>query len=160
MVTYTFEILANFGMFRDLHRHRLLTIQRQLLSTHHGFDTPPEIVDAGLDRTFRECMDTSHAVYMSLSKTLPEEAQYVVNFAYRYPFFIKLNLREACHMIELRTTPQGHRDYRNICQQMYRHIERVHPLLAQGIKFVNLDPQELERMGSEKRAESKKRNIL
>jgi len=156
MVDYTFELFTNFGMFRDLHRHRMLTMERQLLSTRHGYDLPDELRHAGLDREFRECMDLSKTVYESMAKAMPEEAQYVVNFAFRYPYFIRMNLREACHMIELRTSPQGHPDYRKACQAMYHEIRRVHPTLAEGIRFVDLEKYELERLDSEKRTEKKR----
>ncbi|MEO9321459.1 MAG: FAD-dependent thymidylate synthase [Nitrososphaera sp.] len=157
MTYYTFEFCSNFGMFRDLHRHRILTLERQLLSTRHGFEMPAEVEDAGLAKEFSECMDTSRGVYEEMAGTMPEQAQYVVNFAYRYNFFIRLNLREACHIIELRTTPQGHPDYRQACQQMFLEIKRVHPHLAEGIRFVNLEGQQLERMASEKSLERKRR---
>jgi thymidylate synthase ThyX len=157
MVDYTFELFTNFGIFRDLHRHRILTIERQLLSTRHGYDLPQELVDSGLDKDFRDCMYLSKQVYEEIAKTMPEEAQYVVNFAYRYPYFIKMNLREACHMIELRTAPQGHPDYRIACQKIYREIERVHPQLAQGIKFVDMGKYQLERFDAEKKTEKKRR---
>jgi thymidylate synthase ThyX len=156
MVDYTFELFTNFGMFRDLHRHRMLTMERQLLSTRHGYDLPDELRHAGLDKEFRDCMDLSKAVYESMAKAMPEEAQYVVNFAYRYPYFIRMNLREACHMIELRTSPQGHPDYRKACQRMYHEIRKVHPTLAEGIRFVDLERYELERLDSEKRTEKKR----
>ena len=157
MVDYTFELFTNFGIFRDLHRHRILTIERQFLSTRHGYDLPQELVDSGLDKDFRDCMYLSKQVYEEIAKTMPEEAQYVVNFAYRYPYFIKMNLREACHMIELRTAPQGHPDYRIACQKIYREIERVHPQLAQGIKFVDMGKYQLERFDAEKKTEKKRR---
>jgi thymidylate synthase ThyX len=157
MVDYTFELFTNFGIFRDLHRHRILTIERQLLSTRHGYDLPQELVDSGLDKDFRDCMHLSKQVYEEIAKTMPEEAQYVVNFAYRYPYFIKMNLREACHMIELRTAPQGHLDYRIACQKIYMEIERVHPQLAQGIKFVDMGKYQLERFDAEKKTEKKRR---
>jgi thymidylate synthase ThyX len=102
-------------------------------------------------------MHLSKQVYEEIAKTMPEEAQYVVNFAYRYPYFIKMNLREACHMIELRTAPQGHPDYRIACQKIYREIERVHPQLAQGIKFVDMGKYQLERFDAEKKTEKKRR---
>jgi thymidylate synthase ThyX len=98
-------------------------------------------------------------VYEIISRKMPEEAQYVVNFAYRYPYFMKLNLREACHMIELRTTPQGHPNYRNVCQKMFRQIKCVHPVLADGIKFVDLNEYKLERFNAEKNAEKKRRKL-
>ena len=158
MVDYTFELFANFGMFRDLHRHRMLTMERQLLSTRHGYDLPSELVSAGLDKEFRECMYLSRAAYEAISVTMPEEAQYVVNFAYKYPFFMKLNLREACHMIELRTVPQGHPDYRAVCQKMYSEIMRVHPTLSQGIMFADMNKYGLERLDSEKKTERKRQS--
>ncbi len=159
MIEYTFEMLTNFGMFRDLHRHRILTLERQLLSTKHGYDVPKEISDLGILNDFKDCMYKCNEVFEILVKDYPEEAQYVVNFAYRYPFFIKLNLREATHMIELRTVPQGHPDYRYICQEIFKKIRDVHPLLSQGIKFVDLNDYSLERLSSEKNIEKKKREL-
>lgn len=159
MTDYTFEMFTNFGMFRDLHRHRILTLERQLLSTKHGYDIPKEIIDIGIAKDFKDCMYKCDEVYKNLVKEHPEEAQYVVNFAYRYPYFIKLNLREATHMIELRTSPQGHPDYRRICQEMFTKIKNVHPILSRGIKFVDLNNYKLERLSSEKKIEKKRRNI-
>jgi thymidylate synthase ThyX len=159
MVDYTFELFTNFGIFRDLHRHRILTIERQLLSTKHGYDLPQELVNSGLDKDFRDCMYLSKQVYEEIAKTMPEEAQYVVNFAYRYPYFVKMNLREACHMIELRTAPQGHPDYRIACQKIYSEIKRVHPQLAQGIKFVDMNRYQLERFDAEKKSEKKRQQV-
>jgi thymidylate synthase ThyX len=159
MVDYTFELFTNFGIFRDLHRHRILTLERQLLSTRHGYDLPPEMVDLGLDKDFRDCMYLSKHVYEEIAKTMPEEAQYVVNFAYRYPYFVKMNLREACHMIELRTAPQGHSDYRIVCQKIFHEIKRVHPQLAQGIKFVDMNRYQLERFDAEKKSEKKRQRV-
>ena len=159
MTEYTFEMFTNFGMFRDLHRHRILTTERQLLSTKHGYDIPPEIYGLDILKDFKDCMYKSHEVYEMIDKKMPEEAQYVVNFAYKYPYFMKINLREACHMIELRTIPQGHHDYRTVCQEMFRQIKKVHPILASGIKFVDLNTYELERFGSEKNMDKKKRGI-
>lgn len=160
MVEYTFEMFTNFGMFRDLHRHRILTMERQLLSTRHGYDIPAEIINLGIAKDFKDCMYKCNEIYEMISKKYPTEAQYVVNFAYKYPYFVKLNLREACHMIELRTVPQGHPDYRKVCQKMYKQIKRVHPILAKGIKFVDLRKYELERLHAEKNVEKKRRGLI
>ena len=160
MVEYLFEMFTNFGMFRDLHRHRILTIERQLLSTKHGYDIPNEIIDSGIDKDFRDCMYLSDNVYQNIAKTMPIEAQYAVNFAYRYPYFIKINLRELYHMIELRTSAQGHPDYRYICQQIYKKINDIHPILTKGMKFVNLNEYKLGRFDTEKRKEMKRRELI
>ncbi|HEX2013778.1 MAG TPA: FAD-dependent thymidylate synthase [Nitrososphaera sp.] len=156
MVGYTFELFTNFGMFRDLHRHRMLTIERQLLSTRHGYDMPAELTYAGVEKNFKECMRTSKAAFDAMAESMPEEAQYVVNFAFRYPYFLRLNLREACHMIELRTAPQGHPDYRAVCQKMYDEIKRVHPALSEGIKYVDMNTYKLERLNAEKKTDIKR----
>lgn len=158
MVDCVFELFTNFGMFRDLHRHRVLTMERQLLSTRHGYDMPAELEEAGLGKDFAQCMDFSKQAYEAIAAEMPEEAQYVVNFAYRYPYFIKMNLREACHMIELRTAPQGHPDYRGVCQEIFLQIKQAHPVLVEGIKFADMNSYELERLGAEKRTEWKRQN--
>ena len=160
MVEYMFEMFTNFGMFRDLHRHRILTMERQLLSTKHGYDIPKEIIDSGIEKDFKDCMYLSSNTYQNIVKTLPVEAQYAVNFAYKYPYFIKINLRELYHVIELRTTAQGHPDYRYICQQMFKKINDIHPLLMKGMKFVDLNQYGLGRFDTEKRKEMKRRELL
>jgi thymidylate synthase ThyX len=159
VVDYTFDLLTNFGIYRDLHRHRVLTLERQLLTTKHGYDTPQEIVDLGIKKDYDDCMYKSKEVYEMIAKDLPLQAQYVVNFAYRYPFFMKMNLREACHLIELRSVPQGHPDYRKVAQKMYKLIEQVHPNLARGIRFVDMKDYALERFDAEKRKEMKRQNM-
>lgn len=157
MVNYTFDLINNFGMFRDFHRHRVLTLERQLLTTNHGFKMPKEIPILGIDKDFKDCMYKSKEVFEMVRKKYPAHAQYVVNFAYNYPYFMRLNLREACHLIELRTVPQGHIDYRDVAQNMFKEIKKVHPNLSKIIKYVDLKKYELERFESEKRTEEKKR---
>ena len=157
MTDYTFDLLTNYGMFRDFHRHRALTLERQLLTTDHRYHTPNEIVELGIKKEFSECMENTKNVFEKIRKKLPEQAQYVVNFAYNYPYFMKLNLREATHLIELRTVPQGHTDYRKISQKMYKLIEKRHPILSKILKYVDMNQYELERFESEKRTEEKRR---
>ncbi len=156
---YTFDLINNFGMFRDLHRHRVLTLSRQLLTTDHGYVIPKEMKILGIEKDFRDCMHNTKEVFNKIRKKHPEQAQYVVNFAYNYPYFIHLNLREACHLIELRTVPQGHSDYRKVVQDMFRQINKVHPHLSKIIKFVDLKEYELERFESEKKSEEKRQKL-
>ncbi len=154
-VYYTFDLCNNFGMFRDIHRHRALTMQRQLLTTDHGYTTPPEIAMLGIEKDFAGCMDATKDAFGRIRKGYPEQGQYVVNFAYNYPYMMRLNLREACHLIELRTVPQGHADYRQMAQELFGHIERVHPTLSRIIRFADLKEYDLERFESEKRTAAK-----
>ena len=158
-VYYTFDLLNNFGMFRDFHRHRALTLERQLLTTDHGYNIPDEIKVLGIEKDYRECMEKTKNTFDKIRIKHPEQGQYVVNFAYNYPYFMKFNLREACHLIELRTVPQGHVDYRRVAQQMFKEINRIHPNLSKIMKFVDLKEYDLERFESEKRSEEKRKTI-
>ena len=158
-VYYTFDLLNNFGMFRDFHRHRALTLERQLLTTDHGYNIPNEIKILGIEKEYRECMAKTKQTFDKIRTKHPEQGQYVVNFAYNYPYFMKFNLREACHLIELRTVPQGHIDYRRVAQQMFKEINKVHPNLSKIMKFVDLKEYDLERFESEKRSEEKRKNL-
>ncbi len=152
MAAYTFDIVSNFGMFRDLHRHRMLTMERSLLTTDYGYAVPPEADEAGVGRAYRDCLDASRDVFEAMRATMPHEAQYVVNFGYNYPYMMRMNLREATHLIELRTVPQGHTDYRRMLQSMYTDIRGAHPDLAAIIRYVDMKQHDLARLESENRA--------
>ena len=156
---YTFDLLNNFGMFRDIHRHRTLTMHRKLLTTDYGYYTPDEICQLGMEQEFSECMTHTKDAFESMRAKYPQQSQYVVNFAYNYQYVIRLNLREACHLIELRTIPQGHADYRRMAQQMFSHIQRVHPKLSQIIKFTDTKNYDLERFEAEKHIDSKRTDM-
>jgi thymidylate synthase ThyX len=155
-VYYTFDILGNLGLYRDLHRHRILTQERQDFTTVHGYDTPPEIEEAGFKNVFDDCMKRAADLYGQIFADLPNQAQYVVPFAYKVRWYMKMNLREALHMVELRTMPQGHPDYRFICQEMWRKIQQVHPALAECGKFIDWKKYRLGRLQSEMRTEFKR----
>ena len=158
-VYYTFDILGNLGLYRDLHRHRILTQERQDFTTVHGYDTPPEIEEGGFKSEFDRCMKRAAELYEQLYADLPSEAQYVVPFAYKIRWYTKMNLREALHMCELRTMPQGHPDYRFICQEMWRKIQSVHPALAESGRFMDWQKYRLGRLQSEMRTEFKKSGL-
>ena len=155
-VQYTFDLVGNFGMYRDLHRHRILTQQRQAFGVSLGYDVPPELVEAGFGGEFDECMQQAREAFKQIHYELPLEAQYAVPLAYRIRWSVTLNLRAAFHLIELRSMPQGHRDYRKMVQQIYYEIKRMHPFLAEFMNFVDLrDYPFLERLESEKKIDKK-----
>jgi thymidylate synthase ThyX len=101
-------------------------------------------------------MKRTAELYEQIYADLPSEAQYVVPFAYKIRWYMKMNLREALHMCELRTMPQGHPDYRFICQEMWRKIQDIHPALAESGKFLDWQKYRLGRLQSEMRTEFKK----
>ena len=158
-VYYTFDVLGNLGLYRDLHRHRILTQERQAFTTVHGYDTPREIEEAGFRPEFDACMNAAAKLYEDICRDLPAEAQYVVPFAYKIRWYMKMNLREAVHLCELRSMPQGHPDYRFIAQEMWRRIQEVHPTLADSGKFMDWEKYRLGRLQSEMRTEFKKSAI-
>lgn len=156
---YTFDILADFGLYRDLHRHRMLTQERQLLTCFHGYEVPKEIKEAGFDKQFTEAMEQAKEAWKKIYEKFPHEAQYVVPMSYKIRWYMRMSLREAFHMIELRTMPQGHESYRRVCQQMHQRIKEVHPFLAGQMKFADLNEYFLGRMKSEMRNEEKRERV-
>ena len=154
---YTFEIVGNFAAYRDLHRHRMLTQDRQLLGTELGYDVPAGLADLGVDGRFREAVERAIPAHSSLERTLgPALAQYVVPLAFHVRWYFRVNLREVYHLCELRTTPQGHPDYRWIAQEMFRRVTEVHPRLAAYARFVDLGRgDELERRRAERKLDEK-----
>ena len=155
-VYYTFDIISNLGAYRDIHRHRILTQERQDFTTVHGYDTPQEIHEAGFESDFDRCMARAADLYDKIYGDFPAEAQYVVPFAYKTRWYMKMNLREAVHLCELRTMPQGHPDYRFIAQEMWRKIQEVHQALAEVGRFIDWKSYRLGRLQSEMRTEFKK----
>jgi thymidylate synthase ThyX len=157
--SYRFDILTDYGAFRDLQRHRMLTLEWQALTTSHGFTEPEAIEAAGAAGDWNRVMDSSAAMHEELvSAGLGAAAQYAVAMAYRIRFYMEMNAREAMHMIELRTAPQGHPAYRRVCQRMHRLIAETagHRAVADAMSFADHSAVELERLGSERALEKKR----
>jgi len=152
---YTFDILGDYGNYRDLHRHRMLTQERQYLSTTHGFDVPPELTDAGFEAEFKDAMMKADFAFKQIAEKYPIEAQYVVPFAYKIRWYFKLALREVMWLTELRSSEQGHPNYRRVAQKMYTEVKKVHPSLAEYIKFVDMNDYALGRLSAEIKKEKK-----
>jgi thymidylate synthase ThyX len=152
---YTFDILADLGAYRDLQRHRILTQERQRYTIRHGYITPPELEDAGLAQAYTQALERAADAVETIAADLPEQAQYAVPMAFRVRWRIKLNLRAAYHLAELRSAPQGHPSYRRIAQAIYEQIRAVHPALAEGMRFVDMSDYELERLDAERRLDAK-----
>ena len=155
MVYYTFDLLGDFGIYRDLHRHRLMTQVRQTLSTRLGHVVPEELAETGLEERFGEMMARAAELHEAVAPDFPAEAQYLVPMAFRIRWLVRLNLRELMWLVELRSTPQGHPAYRAMAQEMYRKVLAVQPALAGLMRFVDLADYPLGRMGAEQRQEEK-----
>ena len=155
---YRFDVLGDYGAFRDLQRHRLLTLEWQPLSTRHGHVTPDELGDAGLLPEWTRVMEDSAALHDALAAETPTVAPYAVAMAYRVRFYMELNAREAMHMIELRTAPQGHPAYRRICQAMHRLIaeQAGHRALAAAMRHADHSGAEGGRLDAERAAEQRR----
>lgn len=157
-VDYRFDILSDYAAFRDLQRHRMLTIEWQPLTPNHGF-TRPELVDqAAIGGLFDDTMDRSARLFDAIREVHPEQASYAVSLAYRLRYVMQFNAREAIHMLELRSGPQGHPSYRRVALEMHRQIaERAgHRAIAAAMSHLTTDAPELERLGSERRAEARR----
>jgi thymidylate synthase ThyX len=155
-VSYRFEIVSDYGAFRDLQRHRLLTCQWQRLSPDLGADLPDELVRAGVGGEYERALEVSRVEYERLrSEGLVEEAPYALSLAYRIRYVLELDAREALHLIELRSGREGHPSYRAVAHEMRRAIAEVHPNVAAAMSFVDDSTEErLERLLSEMRNEA------
>tara|TARA_B100000686_G_scaffold29070_1_gene29413 strand:+ start:1410 stop:2999 length:1590 start_codon:yes stop_codon:yes gene_type:complete len=159
-VFYTFEFLSSYGVYRDFHRHRQLTQEAQILTPDLGYDIPIEVEDMGLEDEWNSRMDEAAEVAKKIADSgLLLESQYALPRQFKVRWYMKMNLREIFHMVELRSGPQGHPDYRKIAQSIYHEVQKVHPVLASGISFVDLNEYALPRLDAEKRLDVKRARL-
>lgn len=158
---FVFELETDFGIYRDLERHRMLTQQRQLLTPSLGFiDLSGEYREAGVADKIAVLLPQVEALYERLRRDLgPLVAQYAVLFGYRLRWMIGCNGRALMHLVELRTGKQGHPSYRRVCQRMHRLLEMRHPLLAKAMTFVDHADYPWARADSEARQRLKERQL-
>ena len=152
-------MLTDYGAFRDLQRHRLLTLEWQPLTPRHGYIEPDAIAEAGARDDWTAVMDGSADLHDAIvAAGLKAGAPYAIAMAYRVRFYMEMNAREAMHLIELRTAPQGHPAYRRVCQQMHNLIadKAGHTAVAAAMRFVDHSQVELERLNSERALERKR----
>ncbi len=150
---YSWDLICDYGIFRDLQRHRMVdSLEWQQLTPRYGFDIPELVEEAGLAEQFETCFDKSAGLYSLLQeKGYLLEAQYATLLGHRMRWKITYNAREAMHLHELRTSPQGHPGYRKLVKEMHDKLAEVHPILAGSMKFVNKGEDEaLTRLAAEK----------
>ena len=152
---YRFEIVSDYGAFRDLQRHRMLTAQWQALGPHLGAEVPEELRAARLDGPFEAALERSRRAWQELSDAgLEHHAPYALCLAYRTRYILDLNAREAIHLIELRSGREGHSAYRRLALRMHELIAQVHPGVAAAMTHVQLGEEpRLERVLAERRRE-------
>lgn len=148
---FTFEIISDFGVYRDLHRHRMLTQERQLLCCDYGYYVPQEIIGTEIESEYHQAMHRAKEVYDKIADELPEEAQYVIPMAYNVRWYFHVNLRALQWLCELRSAPAGHPNYRYAAQRMAKQVCDVFPAFERFFKFVDYDGYEMGRMGQEQR---------
>jgi thymidylate synthase ThyX len=152
---YRFELVTDYGAFRDLQRHRLMTIEWQPLSVELGYDVPEIVREAGLGARYEESLERSAALFYEMNDEFPDQSQYCVALAFRIRYSMQMNAREAMHLIELRSGPQGHPSYRRVAHEMARLIREHagHTAIADAMKYVDFSETDLERLEAERSAE-------
>lgn len=156
-IFFTFEITADFGIYRDLQRHRMLTQERQLLSCNHGYYVPEDIIGTDMEQPYIDALENAKKVYDEIQAELPEEAQYVVPMAYNIRWYFHINLRALQWLCELRSQPAGHPAYRLVAQEMAKQVIDAVPAFERFFKFVDFDGYELGRLGQEIHNENKQK---
>src|SRR3989475_371716 len=157
--SYRFDILGDYGAFRDLQRHRLLTLEWQRLTPRHGSVMPEAVAEAGAEGDWRRVLTESAELHDAIAAArLPQGAPYAGAIAYPLRLYIEMKAPQAMHLIELRTTPQGPPAYRRIAQAMHRLIaERAgHRAIAAAMTFADHSAVELERLEAERAAERRR----
>jgi thymidylate synthase ThyX len=149
--SFTFEIIADFGAYRDLHRHRILTQERQLLCCDYGFWVPPEIMGTALESEYTAAMLQAKLAFETIAAELPEEAQYIVPMGYNVRWYFHVNLRALQWLLELRSQAAGHTVYRMVAQDMARQVCEAFPAFERYLKFVDYEGHDLGRIGQEQR---------
>ncbi len=159
-IRYRFEIVADYGAFRDLQRHRMLTVQWQMLTPDLGADVPEQVELAGAGAVYRRALEASAAEHARLMAAgLPTAAPYALCLGYRIRFVLDLNAREAMQLIELRSGREGHPSYRAVAQEMHAQIAAVHPAIAATMSHVDTETEpRLERILSEMRTAARAGN--
>jgi thymidylate synthase ThyX len=156
--TYRFEIVSDYGAFRDLQRHRMLTVEWQPLGTDLGYRVPDLVEEAGLGDEYRTSLERSRSLHEALLDGFPRQAAYAVALAYNIRYVMEMTAREAVHVIELRSAPQGHPAYRRVAQEMHRLIDEQagHRLIAGAMHFVDHHEAGLGRLETERRTEARR----
>ena len=155
---YSFDLVCDYGIFRDLQRHRMVDdLEWQALTPELGHEVPTLVEEAGLKEEFDSCFDESKKLYNFLqSNGATYESQYATLLGHKMRWKMTINAREAFHLLELRTGPQGHPGYRKLSKQMFDEIAKLHPLIAAGMIFINKDEDpELTRLAAEKATQFK-----
>ena len=155
---FCFEVVADWGVYKDLMRHRILTRHHQLFTNELGYWVPSEIGMAGFEDQYRKAMDAAVKAYAEIQNEFPQEAQYLVTHGAYNRFTMRMNLRAVIHMAELRASPQGHPTYRKVAQEMARVVGSDSPLLGSAaFSFVDHSDVDLERLEAFRRLEKSHR---
>src|SRR5262249_51121640 len=154
---YRFDVLGDYGAFRDLQRHRLLTLEWQRLTPRHGHVVPDAVAEAGAAEEWRSVLAESAELHDPIEAAgLPHVASYTVALGSPARVYMAINAREGMHVIELRTPPQGHPSYRRLCQAMHRLLAARHPAIAAAMTFADHSAVDLERLEAERAAERRR----
>jgi len=155
-LNFTFDIVIDYGAFRDLQRHRICTQTSQVLTSDMGYDVPEDIINAGMEEKYKTAMEKAKEVYEKIREEYPLNAQYIIPLGFKKRYIITMNLREIYHLVKIRTTPLAHYSYRKIAYKIYNIMKKKYPLLSKYI-VCNYSKEELGRLKSEEMTEKLKR---
>lgn len=158
-VYFSFEVMADFGVYKDLMRHRILTRHRQLFTNEFSYAVPKEIDLLGFGKIYRQAADAAVDAFLKIKEKYPIEAQYLVLHGAYNRFYMKMNLREVVHLTELRSSPQGHPSYRKIAQEIAKAVIKKYPIFKGALSFVDYNDYQLERFSAFKKLAQKAKKL-
>jgi thymidylate synthase ThyX len=158
-IYYTFDFCSRIGIYRDLHRHRIGTQERQRFTVKHGYNMREQFKEIGIDDDYSSKMEAVADLYNRMGESMPYQAQYAVTFGFNIRWYYTFNARQMFHFCELRTGAGGHPDYRDLTQKVYLEAKRVHPSIAKYMGFIDMNKKQLGRLESEIRIVQKKKKL-
>jgi len=135
---FKFDILMDIGGFRDMHRHRRCTQIEQGFTRHHGYDTPPDIKETGLEARYKAAIQKAVQASSKFDTTGTHAGLYVLPMAFRKRTLFKMDFAEALYISELRSSAAGHFSYRNVAYAMYEEVAKKHPSLAKYFRVTDV----------------------
>ena len=131
----TFELVLDYGAYREFKRHRMQSYIPQPATTALGYVLPPLYREAGLEGLFQEAMEAAERGFATVAEESPQAAQYLVTHAHKRRMITTMNLRECYHLFKLRTQPTAHFSLVSVMQQAMDQVRAVHPLLFKHLRL-------------------------
>lgn len=138
-VKISFDVLMDYGAFRDLQRHRRCEQYVEPLTTGYGYVVPDDMVGTTMEPVYRKAMETASKFVDECQLQDPDALQYPIPLGFLHRSVFQMDLGELYYVVELRTKPQGHISYRRVAYAMYEIAKARWPELMKWCRAIRPD---------------------